>query len=109
MSDGIKKYKKIDVCKLNVSEKWCDSFLVTFPVSYRYNGDFYEGDEAYSGYDVVSPKIPEGFMLKGIGCGLQLNARPPYDTCYLDPVTPEAKKISKKRSTLKKYLAEQGC
>jgi hypothetical protein len=53
MSDGIKKYKKIDVCKLNVSEKWCDSFLVTFPVSYRYNGDFYEGDEAYSGYDVV--------------------------------------------------------
>ena len=111
MNDGIKKYTKIDVCKLNVSEKWCDGFLVTFPVSYEYNGGFVDENTGkfYSGYAVVNPKIPEGFKLTSIGCGLQLNAYPPYATYYLEPMTPEAKKISKKASTLKRYLTEQGC
>jgi hypothetical protein len=111
MSNEIKKYMKIDVCKLKVSQKWSYSFLVTFPVSYEYNGGFVDENTGkfYSGYAVVNPKIPEGFKLTSIGCGLQLNVYPPYATYYLEPMTPEAKKISKKRSTLKTYLAEQGC
>jgi len=72
--------------KLKISEKWCDSFLVTYPVSYRYNGGIIIDKKHYQGYKVAKPKVPKGFKLVGIGCGLQLNATPPYATAYLKPI-----------------------
>jgi len=56
------------------------SVEVTFAVSYRYNGGIVIDDEWYAGYEVPPPIVPEGFMLVGIGVGLELNSHPPYAT-----------------------------
>ena len=56
---------------------------VTYPVSYRYNGGIVVDGKWYEGYEVPPPKIPKGFELVGLGLGLQLNARPPIATMYL--------------------------
>jgi hypothetical protein len=90
----VSKLFKIKKCYLTVSKPWCHSFLVTFPVSYRYNGGIVIDDEWYAGYEVPPPVVPAGFELVGIGCGLQLNARPPYATQYLRPLVP-GRKVSK--------------
>ena len=86
-------FKKINTCKLNISKSWGNSFLVTYPVSYRYNGGTIIEDEHYEGYEVVKPSTPKGYELVSIGCGLQLNAHPPYATSYLRPL--DGKKKSK--------------
>lgn len=96
------KTKKCPKPYLDIGERWCNSFLVTFPVSYQYNGGIVIDDEWFDGYEVPEPDVPEGFELKGIGCGLQLNARPPYATRYLKPLD-EERKITK--SELKTILA----
>jgi len=69
--------------KLEKTERWLNSHLVVFPVSYTYNGGTVIDDEWYSGYEVPAPKVPKGFELVDIGVGLQLNARPPYATKFL--------------------------
>ena len=71
-------FKKMPKAKLTVTEKWCNSFLVTFPVSYRYNGGIVIGNKWYEGFEVPRPKVPKGFELYSIGVGLQLNAQPHY-------------------------------
>lgn len=95
-------YKKIKECYLSIGEKWCNCFLVTYPVSIRYNGGIIIDGKWYDGYEVVKPKVPKGFKLYNIGCGLQLNARPPYATSYLQPLD-EDRVVSKKE--LKSILA----
>jgi len=64
-------------------EKWCDSWLVTYPTSYDYNGGIIINGKLYQGFIIAPPKVPKGYKLTGIGCGLQLNAYPPYATSYL--------------------------
>ena len=59
------------------------SHEVTYPVSYRYNGGIIIKDKHYEGYEIPRPAIPEGWKLENLGCGLQLNARPPYATNFL--------------------------
>lgn len=59
-------------------------YEVAFPVSYRYNGGIIVDDEWYEGFDVPKPDIPKGWHLCTLGVGLQLNARPPYATMYLE-------------------------
>jgi len=88
--------------KLNIGEKWCDSFLVTFPTSIRYNGGTIIEGKWYDGYKVAKPRVPEGFKLTGIGIGSQLNCHPPYATQYLEPLD-KNRKVSKKE--LKNILA----
>lgn len=87
-------FKRIKECRLSVGEKWCKSCLVTYPVSYRYNGGIVINGKWYEGFEVVKPKVPKGFKLYNIGCGLQLNARPPYATSYLEPL--DGKKYTRK-------------
>ncbi len=87
-------YKQIKKCDLIVAEKWVDSYLVTYPVSYRYNGGIIVDGKWYEGFKVVKPKVPKGYKLTSIFCGLQLNARPPYATAYLEPL--DGKKKLKK-------------
>lgn len=70
--------------KLNRTEDWSDGCLVTFPVSYDYNGGIVIDDEWFSGVEVPEPHVPEGYTMKGIGIGLQLNAVPPEATMYLE-------------------------
>lgn len=96
-------YKAIDSCHLSIAERWCQSFLVTYPVSIRYNGGMVEDDKWYEGYKVPKPKVPEGFKLVGIGCGLQLNCHPPYTTAYLKPID-EDRKVTK--GEMKQILIE---
>ena len=96
-------YKKINKAPLTIKEKWCDSFLVSYPVSYKYNGGTVIKGEWYNGYKVSKPIAPKGFALVGIGIGLQLNARPPYATVYLKPLD-EKRRVTKKE--LKRILAE---
>ena len=86
--------KKEPTATLSIEEKWCDSYLVNYPVSYRYNGGILIDGEWYGGYDVPRPIVPEGFKLKNIGVGLQMNARPPYATMYLEPL--DGHKVTKK-------------
>jgi hypothetical protein len=86
-------YKRMPRATLSIGERWCNSFLVTYPVSYRYNGGIIVDGKWYEGYKVPSPKVPKGFTLRGIGCGLQLNVHPPYATAYLKP--DDDKKINK--------------
>ena len=88
------KLYNVKECKLTVSEKWCDSFLVTYPVSYRYNGGIIIDGQCYEGFKVAKPKVPKGFKLTSIACGLQLNARPPFATRYLEPK--DGRKVTKK-------------
>lgn len=65
------------------------SFEVTYPVSYRYNGGIIVDGKWYKGYDVPKPDVPEGYELIDIGVGLQLNAKPPYATKVLSPIKNE--------------------
>lgn len=80
---------------LSIAESWCENCLVTYPVSYRYNGGIIIKGEWYQGIHVERPEVPQGFKLISIGCGLQLNATPPYATNYLKPL--DTKKISRKK------------
>ena len=77
------KYSKPQLTK---GEHWCDNYLVTFPVSYTYNGGIVIEGEWYDGYEVPEPDVPKGYELRSISCGLQLNAHPPYATMYLKPL-----------------------
>jgi len=100
-----KTHVEITNTKLHIGERWCNSFLVTYPTSVDYNGGIVVDDKWYKGYKVKNKiKLPKGFSMVGIGCGLQMNARPPYATAYLKP--PTDKKISKKE--LKELLAKTG-
>lgn len=60
--------------------------IVQYPTSYEYNGGIIIDGEWFSGYDVGLPIIPDGYELKGIGIGYQLNARPPIATGYLSKI-----------------------
>ena len=81
-------YKTMPKPGLTIAEKWCNGFLVTYPVSYRYNGGIIYKDKLYEGFTVPNPDVPKGYKLTPIYCGLQLNARPPYATNYLEPEMP---------------------
>lgn len=72
------------------------SVEVTYPVSYRYNGGIiltpdgkidincrHPDSKWYAGFKVPPPVIPEGYELKSLGVGLQLNSKPPFATCLL--------------------------
>jgi hypothetical protein len=61
---------------------------VTFPVSYRYNGGTFVDGEWYDGFFVPPPVVPDGYELVGMGCGLQMNCRPPYVTLLLVQTKP---------------------
>lgn len=69
-------------------EKWGSGKIVTYPVSYRYNGGTIIDGEWYDGYEVPFPSVPNGYKLFNVGIGLQLNAHPPYASMLM-------KKISK--------------
>lgn len=77
---------KITDVKLTIGERWLDSWLVTFPVSYAYNG----GSE----YIVDAPHVPAGFELVYIGTGLIFGGNVPYATRYLKPLN--GKKVLKR-------------
>jgi len=79
----MKKYPKPELTK---GEKWLDSHLVTYPVSYRYNGGIVIDGQWHNGVSVPEPDVPEGFRLVDIGIGLQHNAQPPIATKYLEPI-----------------------
>ena len=87
-------HKRVKQPKLSISERWNDSFLVTYPVSYTYNGGIIIDGKLYQGFEVPQPKVPKGFKLVGIGCGFQLNARPPYATAFIKP--DDDRKVSKR-------------
>ncbi len=57
--------------------------LVTYPVSYSYNGGTVVNDEWFAGYEVGPPVIPAGYELISLGYGLDLNYRPPRATALL--------------------------
>lgn len=78
--------------KLNKTEKWNDGCLVTYPVSYSYNGGITIDDTWYEGVEVPSPDVPEGYEMKNISIGLNLMAIPPEATMYLEKVSPNAPK-----------------
>lgn len=56
---------------------------VTYAVSYSYNGGIVENGEWFAGYDVPPPIVPEGYELRSLGMGLELNAHPPRATALL--------------------------
>jgi hypothetical protein len=62
---------------------------VVFPVSYSYNGGMEYKGQWYKGFKVPRPKVPKGWELIDIGVGLQLNARPPFSTMALRPLSSE--------------------
>ena len=66
----------------------------TVAVSYTYNGGIIIDGKLYQGFEVPQPKVPKGFKLVGIGCGFQLNARPPYATAFIKP--DDDRKVSKR-------------
>jgi hypothetical protein len=68
------------------AEKWCDSWLVTYPTGYRYNGGIVVNGKWCHGFVIASPKLPKGYKLTSIASGLQLNAVPPYATQYLEKI-----------------------
>ena len=96
------KLKKYPAPKLTIGERWLDSYLVTFPVSYRPNGGCVIDGEYYDGVEVPSPIIPSGYTLKSIGVGMMLNQTPPVCTMYLKPI--DGLKVGK--SKLVKELAQ---
>ena len=93
-------FKQIKECHLTIGSKWCESYLVIYPVSYRYNGGIVVGNKWYEGFKVTSPKVPKGYKLTSIACGLQLNARPPCATSYLEPLDGKSKSKSEVRTAL---------
>lgn len=56
---------------------------VTYAVGVSYNGGTVVNDEWFAGYEVGEPIIPEGYELKDLGCGLELNCAPPRATALL--------------------------
>jgi len=94
-------FKRVNKPTLTIGEKWSDGYLVTYPVSCRYNGGIVIDDKHYEGFTVPAPKIPKGYYTMGIGCGLQLNARPPYATSLI--LRKDEKKFTKKE--LKEAIA----
>lgn len=74
---------------LTIGKKWSDGNLVTYPVSYIYNGGIVINGKWYKGIKVKEPDVPRGYMLKSIGIGLQLNAQPPIATSLLIKVKSE--------------------
>lgn len=58
---------------------------VTFPVSQGYNGGTVVKGEWFAGYRVDAPIVPDGYELKDIGFGLELNCAPPQATQLLVP------------------------
>lgn len=71
--------------KLKKVGRGCCGYLVTYPVSYTYNGGIVINNKWYEGFRVPRPSIPDGFELVDISIGLQLNAKPPLCTQYLKP------------------------
>jgi hypothetical protein len=78
---ALEKHGKVEVC---------------YPVSCRYNGGttltpkgIFDPDcrnpktKWYAGYEVPAPKVPKGYELTSIHCGLQYNCHPPYATMVL--------------------------
>lgn len=63
---------------------------VTFSASCRYNGGIVvmlDGVEHWvKGFDLPPPNVPEGFRLRSIGVGHQLNCWPPYATQFLEEI-----------------------
>ena len=77
----------LDSAPLCRGEKWCDSYLVTFPISYEYNGGIvWEDGKWYRGFKVSPPVVPEGYELTNIYVSPQYNSRPPYETMYLEKI-----------------------
>lgn len=75
----MKKFIYVDSPKLPRREG-----KVTFPVSYDYNGGIIVNGKWFKGYKVGNPIIPSGYKLVTLGIGLQLNARPPLATMFLE-------------------------
>lgn len=74
------KLKQMPKPILRHHKKHGKGVLVTYPVSYVYNGSFeYDGDW-YQGFEVPKPDVPEGYELMGIGILLELNCMPPIAT-----------------------------
>lgn len=61
-------------------------YEVTYPVSYRYNGLIEHKGEWYRGFEVPAPKVPKGWRLRSLGVGLNLNAKPPIATMFLERI-----------------------
>ena len=80
------KWYKCPVPKVKKLKKWLKSYLVTYPVSIRYNGGIIIKGKWYDGFKVPPPIIPKGFELVGIGVGLEMNCQPPLATEYLRPI-----------------------
>ena len=104
-------YKRMPRPTMTIGERWCNSFLVHYPVSVSYNGGITIDGKWYEGFKVPSPKVPKGFKLVGIGCGHQLNARPPYATMYLEPkddktVLKRDLKVKKEKKKNKSFLRD---
>jgi len=94
--------KRITECPIIIGEKWGSGYLISYPVSYRYNGGISIDGKHYDGFQVKAPKFPKGFQVKNVGCGLQLNARPPYATLYIQKH--DGERFTKR--DLKKAIAE---
>lgn len=94
--------KRIARPTLKVTEKWVDGYLVTFAVSYRYNGGIVINEKFYEGFTVPAPRVPKGYVLTGIGCGLQLNARPPFATQMISRKDGKPCKKSELKAAIKK-------
>jgi hypothetical protein len=78
---------------------------VHYPVSCSYNGGtiltpkggfdpYHENPKSkwYAGYKVPAPKVPKGYKLTSIHCGLQCNCHPPCATMILRKKVKEVKK-----------------
>jgi hypothetical protein len=60
-----------------------ESEVVTYPVSYSYNGGTVIDHKWYAGFKVAKPLIDSDCELVDMAIGLQLNAHPPYATMCL--------------------------
>lgn len=54
--------------------------------SCTYNGGTVIDGAWYSGITVQPPIVPEGYELRSIGCGAEMNAKPPYRPMILCPI-----------------------
>lgn len=57
-----------------------DGLEVQVYATNQYNGGIIVNDKWVQGIEVPTAQVPAGFTLEGIGCGLQLNSRPPLAT-----------------------------
>lgn len=79
-------YFHLSEADLMETEKWLDSCLVMYSVTYCYNGGIsIDGRWGY-GIKVPPPNVPEGYRLVDIGVGLQFGFTPPKATSYLKPI-----------------------